>query len=64
MNRIVVYRVDEVTKKEVPVGTVEERRKFERGANLVGLIRVARKTFPVFPRKSLYINLSGGRIAF
>jgi hypothetical protein len=64
MNKIVIYRVDDVTKKEVPVGTVEERRKFERGANLVGLIRVARKTFDVFPKESFYINLRGARIAF
>jgi hypothetical protein len=64
MNKIVIYRVDDVTKKEVPVGTVEERRKFERGANLVGLIRVARKTFAAFPRESFYIHLRGARIAF
>jgi len=64
MNKIVVYRVDDVTKKVVPVGSVEERRKFERGANLVGLIRVARKTFAAYPRESFYINLRGARIAF
>lgn len=64
MNKIVVYRMDDVTKKEVPVGTVEERRKVERGANLVGLIRVARNTFAANPRESFYINLRGARIVF
>ena len=64
MNKIVIYRVDDVTKKEVPVGTVEERRKFERGDNLVGLIRVARISFAVFPQESFFINLRGARITF
>jgi hypothetical protein len=64
LNRIVIYRLDDVTKKEVFVGTVAERRKFERGANLVGLIRVARKTFAAFPKESFYINLRGARIVF
>jgi len=43
---------------------VEERRKFERGANLIGLLRLARKTFDAFPRASFHINLKGARIAF
>jgi len=64
MDRIVIYCLDDVTKKEVPVGTVEERRKFERGANLIGLLRLARKTFDAFPRASFHINLKGARIAF
>ena len=64
MNKIVVYRVDDVTKKVVPVGSVEERRKFERGANLVGLMRLARKMYGAFPRESFHINLKGARIAF
>jgi hypothetical protein len=64
MNGITIYRVDGITKKDVPVGTVEERRKLERGDNLIGLMRVARKVFASLPRESFCIKLSGARIAF
>jgi len=64
MDKVVIYRVDGVTNRDVPVGTVEERRKLERGDNLVGLMRVARKAFARLSRESFCIKLRGARIAF
>ena len=66
MNGITIYHVDGITKKDVPVGTVEERRKIERGDNLIGLMRVARKTFASMPNdeRRFCIKLIGARIAF
>jgi hypothetical protein len=66
MNGITIYRVDGITKKDVPVGTVEERRKLERGDNLIGLMRVARKAFASMPNDEcrFCIKLTGARIAF
>ncbi|MEK6778797.1 MAG: hypothetical protein AABY80_03930 [Candidatus Deferrimicrobiota bacterium] len=45
METITVYRVDSVRKNWTPIGWVAERRKNERGDNLIGLLRLARKTF-------------------
>ncbi len=64
MNKVVIYRVDGVMKKDVPVGTVEERRKRERGDNLIGLIRVARKEFASLSGGSMCIKSGGARVAF
>ncbi len=45
MKSVTVYRIDHVSKTRVPIGTVVERRKKDRGDDLVGLLRVARKTY-------------------
>ena len=44
MRTVTVYRVDYVKKTRVPIGEVQERRKKDRGGNLLGLLRLARKT--------------------
>ncbi len=45
MKSVTVYRIDYVKKTRVPIGTVMERRKKDRGDGLVGLLRIARKTY-------------------
>lgn len=45
MRIVPVYRMNYITKTKVQIGVVEERRKTERGNNLVGLLRLARNTY-------------------
>ena len=45
MKSVTVYRIDYIKKTRVPIGTVVERRKKDRGDGLVGLLRIARKTY-------------------
>lgn len=46
MEKVVVYRIDHVNKRKVPVGRVLERRKQERGQNAIQLLRLAMRVFP------------------
>jgi len=52
-----VYRVDYLTKVEIPVGTVTERRNQSRGAaSYFGLMKLARKMFAQSPEDQLRIT--------
>lgn len=53
MKIVRVYRVDYVTKKKWPVGTLEERRKSDRPKNDIGLLQLARKMFASTPDEAL-----------
>lgn len=64
MKGVTVYRVDRETRTKVPVGTVMERRKEERGRNLVGLLHVARKDFVFSQGDALQIQADNLRIEF
>ena len=64
MKGLTVYRVDRETRKKVPVGTVVERRKEERGRNLIGLLQVARKDFILSRSDALQIQADNLRIEF
>jgi hypothetical protein len=66
VNKVVIYRAVGGAKKDVPIGTIVERRKIERGDNLIGLMRVARKAFASMPNdeRRFCIKLMGARIAF
>ena len=64
MKGLTVYRVDRETRRKVPVGTVVERRKEERGSNLVGLLQVARKDFDSAQGDALQIQSENIRIEF
>ncbi len=55
MKHVTVYRVDYVKKTKVPIGHVLERRTKERGDNLIGLLRLARKTYCSTPQDALHI---------
>lgn len=57
MKSITVYRIDYVKKTRVPIGTVVERRKKDRGDNLLGLLRVARKTYSSSVQDSIQIAI-------
>ncbi len=59
-----VYRMNREKKTRVPVGTIQERRKGERGSNLVGLLRIARQTFDSSPGDSLQIQAGNLWIEF
>jgi hypothetical protein len=59
MRTITVYRVDYAQKSKVPIGWVKERRKKDRGDNLIGLLRLARKTFALSPEDALHIAVDG-----
>ena len=45
METVFVYRLDEETNTLIPLGTLVERRKKERGKNPIGMLRWARKEF-------------------
>lgn len=64
MKGLTVYRVDPETRTKVPIGTVVERRKEERGGNLVGLLRVARRDFVSGQGEALQIQADNLRIEF
>ena len=55
MKAVTVYRVDYLKKTRIPIGEVRERRKRNRGGNLLGLLRLARKTYGTGPEDALHI---------
>jgi hypothetical protein len=57
MRPVSVYRVDYVKKTKVRIGTVVERRTKERGDNLSGLLRLARKMFAASPEEAFLTAL-------
>ncbi len=57
MQSVTVYRIDYAKKTRVPIGTVVERRKKDRGDNLLGLLRVARKTYSSLAQDSIQIAI-------
>lgn len=57
MKSVTVYRIDYVKKTRVPIGTVVERRKKDRGDCLLGLLRVARKTYSSSAQDSIQIAI-------
>ncbi len=57
MKIVTVYRIDYVKKTRVPIGVVVERRKRDRGDNLLGLLRVARRTYSSSALDSIQIAI-------
>jgi hypothetical protein len=47
MPKFVIFFKDKKKDKEVVVGVLEERRKFERGDNITGLLKLAKKIFAI-----------------
>lgn len=64
MKGLTVYRVDRETRTKVPIGTVVERRKEERGRNLIGLLQLARKDFVAARDDALQIQADNLWIEF
>lgn len=57
MQIVTVYRIDYLKKTRVPIGVVVERRRKDRGDNLLGLLRVARKTYSSAALDSIQIAI-------
>lgn len=57
MQSVTVYRIDYVKKTRVPIGTVVERRKKDRGDSLLGLLRVARQAYSTSPQDNIQIAI-------
>ena len=64
MKNITVYRVDYVRKTKVPIGSVVERRSEERGNNLIGLLRLARKSYASGAQEAFQIAVERPRPLF
>jgi hypothetical protein len=45
LTSVLVYRLDSETKSMVPLGILVERRKEERGDNVISMLRLARREF-------------------
>lgn len=45
MNSVLVYRLDSETKSMIPLGILVDRRKHERGNNVIAMLRMARREF-------------------
>jgi hypothetical protein len=56
MKSLTVFRLDRKTRRKILIGKVTERRRGERGNNLVGLLRMAKKTFVPFPGETLQVQ--------
>ncbi len=57
MKDVTVYRVNYVNKGRIPIGTVIERRGEERGDNILGLLRLARKMYAKNLEDALHIAI-------
>ncbi len=64
MNDLMVYRVANGKSRKKPVGTVTERRSRERGDNLIGLLRLAKRMFAASPQDMLRISIGGAWVEF
>jgi hypothetical protein len=65
MAHVTVYRVDYLRGRRVPIGFVTERRTKDRGDNVLGLARLARKLYATSPRdaQTIVVDLEEARKA-
>ena len=52
-----VYLVDYVKQEKIPIGEVVERREKLRPGNVLGLLKIARKTFAIRPELAYRVVL-------
>lgn len=64
MSAFTVYRIDTPGSGRIPVGTVEERRKQERGNNIAGLLRLAIARYRRSPDEKYQVDFRGIRVEF
>jgi len=62
MRTVTVYHVDYLRKTRIPIGSVVERRKKERGDNYLGLLRLARKVYASSPEEALRIAIESREV--
>ncbi len=55
MKNVTVYRVDYINRTRVPIGLVVERRAKDRGDNLLGLLRLAKKAYATTAEEAFHI---------
>jgi hypothetical protein len=51
-----VYGVDKVRERKVPLGTLVERRRTDRGNNIAGLLKIAAKRFKLSPGHKIQVQ--------
>jgi len=61
MKTFTVYSVDKVREKKVQVGTLVERRRTDRGNNIVGLLKLAANRFKLSPGQKIQVDFGGIR---
>jgi len=59
MAAFTVYSVDKVHERKVQVGTVVERRRTDRGNNIVGLLKLAANRFKLSPGQKIQVKFGG-----
>jgi hypothetical protein len=57
MKNITVYLVNYPHKEKIPIGSMVERREADRGDNLMGLLKRARKQYASTPDTAFQICL-------
>jgi hypothetical protein len=57
MKDITVYLVNYVHKRRTPIGSIVERREVDRGGNLMGLLKQARKQYASTPDTAFQVCL-------
>jgi hypothetical protein len=56
MTTFTVYSVDKVHERKVQVGTLVERRRTDRGNNIVGLLKIAANRFKLSPSQKIQVR--------
>ena len=59
MATFTVYSVDKARERKVQVGTLVERRRTDRGDNIVGLLKLAASRFKLSPGQKIQVKLGG-----
>ena len=61
MTTFTVYRFDQARKMKMQVGTLVERRRTDRGNNIVGLLKLAANRFKLSPGQKIQVKFGGIR---
>ncbi len=59
MTTFAVYSVDKAHERKVKVGTLVERRRTDRGNNIVGLLKIAANRFKLPPGQKIQVQFGG-----
>jgi len=59
MATFTVYTVDKARERKVQVGTLVERRRTDRGDNIVGLLKLAASRFKLSPGQKIQVKFGG-----
>jgi len=59
MATFTVYSVEKARERKVQVGTLVERRRTDRGDNIVGLLKLAASRFKLSPGQKIQVKFGG-----